>query len=151
MVSLKRISFKSFQGPRVLFLLTLLLFSALPAAGAGWNGQHDLSPHLERSEINLEISSPTAYTNLWHQNSHQSDRDRAILPPGEKSIPPVDLRLNNEPAGEDERKLLPNLIAPLATSIPKVTRQKSLQPIPLGLSLFRDLALQSLSTVILLN
>lgn len=151
MVSLKRKSFKSFQGPRVLLLLTLLFFTALLAAGAGWNSQHDLSPHLERCDINLEVSKPAAANDLWHQNSWLAGKDREFSPGSQNSIPPANLPSLNEPAGEDERKLLPDLIAPLATSIPKVTRQKSLQPIPLGLSLFRDLALQSLSTVILLN
>lgn len=142
MVSLKHRSFKSFQGTRVLFLLTLLFFTALPAAGAGWNSQHDLSPHLEGSEINLEVSTPAADTDLWHQNSRLSGKDRAVSPGSQKSIPP---------AGEDERKLLPDLIASFATSIPEATKVRIIQPIASAFSPFRDLALQSLSTVILLN
>lgn len=151
MVSLKRRSLKSFQGSRVLFLITLLLLSALPAAGAGWNSQHDLSPHLEGSEINQEVSTPAADTDLWHQNSRLSSKYRAFSTGSQKSIPPADLPSLNEPAGEDERKLLPDLIASLATSIPKATKVRIIQPIASAFSPFRDLALQSLSTVILLN
>lgn len=154
MVSLNRKSIKSFQVPGVLFLLTLLLsllFVGFSAVEGGENSQHDLGTHLEGAEISQEIPSAAAHSDYWYESNRLSNKDRSFRSNSKKSIPPAELRSVNKPAGEDERKLLPDLIAPLATSIPKATEVKIIQPIASAFFPFRDLALQSLSTVILLN
>lgn len=154
MVLLKHRSYKSFQGTEFTFLLTLLLFFlfvGLSAAEGGVNSPHDLATHLEGAEINHVVSLPSVHSDYWCEGNRLSHKDRSYRTNSEKSIPPVELQLVNEPAGEDERKLLPILSAPFGHTVSKITKQRSIQSVTSGLSLVRDLTLQSLSTVILLN
>lgn len=79
-----------------------------------------------------------------HKNGH-------FIPTNEKSIPPAQLRSDNRPAGEDERKLHPHLLAPFPNSDTRLSRALENQPQFPGHPLLKAPPLQHLSTIVLLN